>query len=378
MLLLTASLPGCFSTTADKSSKPEEDAIELSAKSIASLDAPEATLFEDGVRQFHNGLYSVAVETFEALRDGYPLGPYREFAEIKAADCRFELGEYDQAALLYEEFVKSHPGSSAAPYALLRAGRSYQLAQRGIGRDDAPLNKALAAYMKLLNQYPDSVYCEAARTYQAEVRQKLAAYEKMVIDFYKKKDKAAAVSARESEFKQRWGEESSAFELRPVKSSYTERAKEADAQTNIPEGTELPLKTLPPELKDKNTAELAFGASPPAAVSELDSGLKSSKTYLLRSVQCDQKKKFVTIFTGSPYDNQVFLQANQRINSGPGGLVLKIPGLRIPGEKDISEDCLGEKNLTIFSDGTLSWVVEAEEIQLIDLDNPPRLLILAK
>lgn len=374
LLVLSALSGACswFSSSKD-SPKPEEEPKELSAKSSVSLDAPEANLFEDARRQYYNGMYSVAVETFEALRDAYPLGAYREFAEIKAADCRFELRSFPEAATLYEEFTKNHPVSVAVPYVLLKAARSRQLAQRGVGRDPTALNKAVESYKKLLEQYPDSVYAEAARVYKTEAEQELASYEKMVINFYKKANKEAAVAARENQFNQRWGKKSDDFEPLPVKSSYSETAKEVQpqAEENLPAAGGSPEPGAAPEASAvrQEAIQRALNLAQPQ---------ETQRTYLLRGVECNAEKKLLTIFTGAAFKEPDFLQANRLINIAHGQLTIRIPGLKSPDNREIKEDCLTANDLIVSADGTVSWTVEGSQAQLIDLDNPPRLLVLVK
>ena len=110
-----------------------DDAVELTALEL-DLDLSEQELFEQGKRMYAAGLYALAQQSFERLRNGYPFGAYAEFAEVKIADCHSLLNEHDTAALLYEDFVKEHPASLAAPYALARAGRSQQLRPQQAGR----------------------------------------------------------------------------------------------------------------------------------------------------------------------------------------------------------------------------------------------------
>src|SRR5690606_5146246 len=104
-----------------------------------------------------------------ALRDGYPLGPYTEFAEIKIADTHFFLRNYADAAPYYEQLLQNRSSSQSAAYLTLQAGRSYHLSNKGLGRDASALEKALTFYERVVEQFPRSLYAEAARAHIVEV-----------------------------------------------------------------------------------------------------------------------------------------------------------------------------------------------------------------
>ena len=203
----TAGILGCGNSV-EETLKPLGGATEIVEEKVASIDTPEAELFENGKRYYQVALYSQAKETFEAIRDGYPLGPYAEFAEIKIADCEFQTAQYGSAALLYEEFLKNHPASVSSPYVLMRAAQSYQLSHRGIGRDSTSLHKALELYDQLLTRYPDSMHAGLAKEQRAQTQEYLAAYEKMVIDFYRNKGSTPATESRNKAFEQKFGKKS--------------------------------------------------------------------------------------------------------------------------------------------------------------------------
>lgn len=212
-------LSGCASTT-----PKEPEAKELVAASSKATDAPEQELLNEAQRHFASGLYTVARESFERLRDSYPSGSYREFAEIKIADCYFESGSYDDASRRYEEFFRNYPASSSVTYAIFKAARSHQLAFRGVGRDPSPLERSLEIYNNLLNNYPETSLTAAAKSYRSEVQQLLAEGEKNVSDFYSTagKEDAAEIRMQQFERKQR--------ELAKLQPKLTEKPESSSSQ----------------------------------------------------------------------------------------------------------------------------------------------------
>ncbi|MFM1846869.1 MAG: outer membrane protein assembly factor BamD, partial [Pseudomonadota bacterium] len=186
------SLGGC-------SSKPkgEPEPAEIPLGDITAVDTPEEELFAEAKNYYATELYSVARESFKSLAASYALGAYAEFAEIKAADAYFEMNEFDTARTMYEEFLRNRPASSSLPYVTMRAGRSFHLSHQGIGRDPQSLERALELYDTLIARYPSSVYADSARVYRSEVLRDLESSERVVADFYARKNNQRAAAARE-------------------------------------------------------------------------------------------------------------------------------------------------------------------------------------
>ena len=86
-------------------------------------------------RYTQTGVFTVSRDAFRSIQTGYPHGAYAEYAEIKVADSFFELRNYKEAALLYEDFLTHHPSSQSTPYVLYQAARSNRMIHRGVGRD---------------------------------------------------------------------------------------------------------------------------------------------------------------------------------------------------------------------------------------------------
>ena len=59
-------------------------------------------------------------------------------------------------------------------------------------------------YDGIVERYPGSAYSFAAERERAPVFEQLAAYDQLIIDFYKQRENTAAVEAREKLFKERW------------------------------------------------------------------------------------------------------------------------------------------------------------------------------
>ncbi len=209
---------GCslFSSSKEEAPKP----IELGPST--SIDTPESQLFNEARKFYEANLFAQAQTAFQELKDGYPFGPYAEYAELKVGDTHFYRGDYLTASMIYSEFTKQHPSSDNVPYAMLQLGRSFNLQYSGRGRDMEPLQKSRETLVELIQKYPHSIYLSAAKKYLSETERKLISHEKLVAEYYKDKgfEKAAlARMNRADELKSEFSKVSSELEVKAKDSS---------------------------------------------------------------------------------------------------------------------------------------------------------------
>ncbi len=348
-----ALLASCSGSETPKPSEP----VELRTTEAPSTDTPEAQLFNEAKRLYRAGLYTIAIDSFESLRVNYPLSPYVEFSEIKIADAKFETNDFPQAAAAYEEFVKNHPASSITPYALLQAGRSNQLSNRGVGRDMASLEKAREMYSRLIQQYPQSFYVSQARTYLQQVAQTIADNEQFVMDFYRRKGNPKAVEARAKVYEDK---------LRPA-------VLQIAADLKASEGA--PAKTAPS--KPENPNVLAALRAPAAASTKHSETLRDAShaseqnadfgTLSIQRVQCRAGKVF--LFLREPYTTSV-----TEIRPNNGKVQLALNGLTA---RPTTQDCLATSDLSLSADATLT-LASTKVWEVMSVDNPPRLMLVER
>lgn len=210
-LVISLAIGGCSLI----GSKPQPD--EAVAGELA-----QRTLFLAGWEAYDDNLYSAAREKFRSFAEQYAGSPFARLAEIKAADCTFEMGQFSEALTYYEAYLKDHPTSEANSYVRLRAGRSAQLAYTGLGRDSSHLLKAIEHFDHLSNESIDSEYNMLAGQFRAQAIRQLAAAEMTVLEFYRRQGQTAACKARERQFQERWGQSPS--ELLPDSEQAEEQA----------------------------------------------------------------------------------------------------------------------------------------------------------
>ncbi len=148
-------------------------------------ETPTARYFaEKGMQAFRDGDYRGAIEAFEKVRDWYPFSKYVVLADLKIADARFELAEYEAAAHDYDAFERLHPRNEAIPFVVYRIGLCHFNQLDTIDRDQTPARQALEIFQRLQTRFPESEYAEKAREIVRQCRQSLAGHELYVGKFY--------------------------------------------------------------------------------------------------------------------------------------------------------------------------------------------------
>jgi len=82
---------------------------------------------------------------------------------IKRAESFFEKEDYAEAIIEYQHFLDLHKIHQLAPYAQYRLGESHHMMVKTIDRDASPVTMALAAFNKLLAEFPGSQWEADAR-----------------------------------------------------------------------------------------------------------------------------------------------------------------------------------------------------------------------
>ncbi len=167
LLVITFMGNGC----AHKKPESEKTAQELAAEGESLLNAKR---------------YQKAIDTFKNLKDWYPFSTLAAVADLKIADAYFQMEDYENAASAYEDFERLHPQNKSVPYAIYREGLCYYYRLDTIDRDQTPARKAIEAFSRLVNRYPDCEYSKKAAEYIVKCRKSLAGHELYVGKFYYK------------------------------------------------------------------------------------------------------------------------------------------------------------------------------------------------
>lgn len=125
-----------------------------------------------------------AKELFQKVVDNYPFSRFSAPSELRIADCHYRLDEYEEAAVLYRQYIKMHPRSEEVPYAIYKEAMCHYERMRKPSRDQDHTMQAEVIFMELMETHPESEYAKKAGQKLAEVRKGLCEHELLVAEFY--------------------------------------------------------------------------------------------------------------------------------------------------------------------------------------------------
>lgn len=397
-------LSGC-----SEKAKPEPKLAEIpTTTEKLALDTPEAELYREGKRLYELGLFSVARDQFEAIKNGYPTGAFTEFAEIKSADCLFQMQDYPGAAGLYEDFAKNRPLSSSTPYILVMAARSHHLSSNGVGRDPAPVEKAVEIYDQILRDYPSSPYRSSIETWKSEAQQEVAATERTIVDFYAGRKKEKALAERQRLYEIRWASlvdsantTTNTAQIQPARLSNSNTDFTASNpidfnQQNISGGTtpggpvifqaarytgqdvhkteEHARAMLASFRETALTPQMSAPVAAPAVASIGTGAAPIPSGPLVQQIECkDLGSKTLFVHFTSGVDTQSFLKAHVTPEVIDNKYSLTLP---VRSFSALEASCFSEKDVTLAENGTLKIHTDkALRATFFSLNFPPRIAI---
>ncbi|MFN8389556.1 MAG: outer membrane protein assembly factor BamD [Bdellovibrionota bacterium] len=219
VLTSAAATAGCSSSEGSKKTNyisPYDHQFdpEKEEQAKADVDLPEDQLLERAKSAYDHGLYSVARENWQNLREQYPSSYYATLAELKIGDTFFFGGDYAAAITAYEDFIKLHPAHDATPYVRYQIGNSFRQQYSGTSHDQAPLVSAIKSYQKLLDEYPRSEYTVDARRAIDSCREQLGEHELTIAHFYLKQGLDRASEGRLRSLIENYGDTAAARHAR--------------------------------------------------------------------------------------------------------------------------------------------------------------------
>jgi len=168
-----------------------------SSKTDQPSDRTQAAIhFQEGEAAFASGLYQDAIAAWEKVRESYYSPELNTLVDLKIAEAHFLAGNYVEAAVAFEQFLKTHRNHPRAADALYQLGIAYHNQTRSHDQDQTPTRLALQAFRDFQNRFPDDPRHQEVAGYIAMERDKLAAHELYVARFYLKADHYEAAIGR--------------------------------------------------------------------------------------------------------------------------------------------------------------------------------------
>jgi len=153
-------------------------------------------LYSRGVEGYQDGRYKRAIESFQRLKEEYPLHQMAIMAELGIADSHFSDEEYAEAELAYNDFINLHPTNENLPYAMYQLGMCHYKQMFSIDRDQTETKKARKEFERLIARFPSSKFSFMAEKMLRDCKQRLGEHEFYVGHFYFKIHKYKAALKR--------------------------------------------------------------------------------------------------------------------------------------------------------------------------------------
>ncbi|UCG73096.1 MAG: outer membrane protein assembly factor BamD [Chromatiales bacterium] len=186
---LALALGGCFFGKGDEDLKSGAD-----------------QLYEYGTRSMNNGNYANAVQYFEALEARYPFSNKAKQAQLDLLYTYYRNGDRDQVIDASIQFERENPTHPRVDYALYMRGlaqfssqhnRLHKLLRVDLAkRPPVEARESFSAFAQLVKRYPNSIYAPDARQRMIFLRNRLAAHEIYVADYYMRRGAWAAALNR--------------------------------------------------------------------------------------------------------------------------------------------------------------------------------------
>jgi len=163
----------------------------------ATLRRPSAKeYYQQASDSFTDEDYLGASDQYQELLDQYPLNPYAEEAQLKAAYGLFMEENYAEAVAAFKDFERAYPTSKHMPFVKYFLGITNYSQIRSKDRDQAVTRRADGFFQEVIDRYPESAFVLEAEEKSKSARDILAAHELMVANFNEKRGNLTATKAR--------------------------------------------------------------------------------------------------------------------------------------------------------------------------------------
>ncbi len=193
-IALAAALSACSSTTDPAEAYPGQTPQQIYTEGKTSLEGYD---------------YAEATKHFEALDVQYPFNTQTENAQLYLVYTYYKKEEYALSVAAAERFVRLHPTSPHADYALYVRGLADFYQNIGVierlfrvdlsNRDLVQVRKAFGDFNDLVTQYPQSRFAPSAHQFMVYLRNVMAEHELHVAQYYYDRKAFMAAANRASD-----------------------------------------------------------------------------------------------------------------------------------------------------------------------------------
>lgn len=148
------------------------------------LNPSAEVLYNQAYEKLQQTSYKKAAETFEKVELEHPYSKWAVKAKLMGAYAYYRNGDYDDAIISLDRFIKYHPGNKDIAYAYYMKAICYYDQITDVTKDQSVTAKAMAALEQVIIRFPGTTYAQDASMKIALTNDHLAGKEMEVGRYY--------------------------------------------------------------------------------------------------------------------------------------------------------------------------------------------------
>ncbi len=125
-------------------------------------ERPVEAIYNDAANNMDQGNYQTAAKLFNEVERQHPYSQWATRAQLMSAYGSYKAGDYDEATIALDRFIRLHPGDKDIDYAYYLRGLCFYDQITDVARDQKMTQEALDSFDSLIRLYPNSRYTRDA------------------------------------------------------------------------------------------------------------------------------------------------------------------------------------------------------------------------
>ena len=163
---------------------------------IAYLERPVEDLYNEAMNLMLSGNFEQAAVAFDEVERQHPYSVWATKAQVMAAYSHYQGNNYDDAIDAAERFKVLHPGNRDVDYAYYLIAISYYEQISDVGRDQKKTRQAFDALEDVVRRFPETAYARDAQLKIDLTRDHLAGKEMEIGRYYQRRGQYVAAINR--------------------------------------------------------------------------------------------------------------------------------------------------------------------------------------
>ena len=187
--------------------------------------------YEEAQKAVERKNFRRGIQIFEAIQARYPFSDLSRQIQLELVHAYYKAGQIEQAVEAADTFMRENPIDPRVDYALYIKGLAYFEDEAGFleqrfkkditTRPPKDVDFAYSTFRRLVERYPASKYAEDAQQRMVFLRNRMAAYENHVADYYLRRGAyVAALNRAKSALEEYNGSPGNAESLRIMAKAY--------------------------------------------------------------------------------------------------------------------------------------------------------------